>query len=584
MTTNSISENLIYQRKLKGYTQEELSGRTNVTVRTIQRIEKGDVHPHLQTVKLLAAALEIEISDLLPLEDPKQEIIQKKWLILIHGTPLIGMVLPFFNILLPLFLWIHKRQDHPVYDRHGRGALNFHITVTIAFFLGFLALLTVEKVGFIFFASVIPFTIIVTLVNIISIIRSNRYFYPLAIPFLSKNRFKRMPTMMKMAVSLILLGGFNPAYAQDIEQLDKKVISAKILTKHIEALREAGNVHGLAVVIFNQNEAIYSRNFGYKNIEEKLPINDSTNIYGGSLSKAVFGVLVMKLVEENVIDLDTPLEKYLPKKIYEYKPQAQWHDDFTALKQDSLYHKITARMCLAHTTGFTNWVGPGETLKVNFEPGSKYSYSGMGITYLQVVLEKIIGKNIKDIAKEKIFDPLQMKNTSYEYKSKFDADLAYGHSEDGRIWEKDKDNEPRAASTLETTVKDYTIFLEAVLQNKIISKNSREELFSPQISIHSVAQFPPLSEQTTNKYDPIELSYGLGWGIFQTPYGYAAFKECRGTGFIHYSVLFPETGKGVLLMSNSDNAGGIFKELLEITIANTYTPWEWENYIPYDHK
>ena len=109
METKSIAKNLVYQRKLKGYTQEELSGRTEVTVRTIQRIEKGDVSPHLQTVRLLATALDIEVKDLLPLENPKEENIQKKWLLLLHSIPFLGFIIPLANILLPLFLWIHKR-------------------------------------------------------------------------------------------------------------------------------------------------------------------------------------------------------------------------------------------------------------------------------------------------------------------------------------------------------------------------------------------------------------------------------------------------------------------------------------------
>ena len=68
----------------------------------------------------------------------------------------------------------------------------------------------------------------------------------------------------------------------------------------------------------------------------------------------------------------------------------------------------------------------------------------------------------------------------------------------------------------------------------------------------------------------------MTWVVeFSNPLWLRSFKECGGTGFTIYSVIFPETGKGVLLMSNSDNEGGIFKELLEITIANTYTPWEW---------
>ena len=117
---NKLAENLVYQRKLKGLTQKDLSDRTNVTVRTIQRIEKGETDPHLQTIKLLAAALEVEVDELMVLEDPKEENIQKKWLLLIHATPFIGFVIPLANIFIPLFLWIHKRDDNRIYREHGR--------------------------------------------------------------------------------------------------------------------------------------------------------------------------------------------------------------------------------------------------------------------------------------------------------------------------------------------------------------------------------------------------------------------------------------------------------------------------------
>ena len=128
MTTQSIAKNLTYYRRSKGYSQEELSKRTNVTVRTIQRIENAEVNPHLNTIKLLAAALDIEVDELLPLKNPKQETIRKKWLLLLHATPLLGMFIPPCNVLIPLFLWIHKREDSPLYDQHGRKIINFHIT------------------------------------------------------------------------------------------------------------------------------------------------------------------------------------------------------------------------------------------------------------------------------------------------------------------------------------------------------------------------------------------------------------------------------------------------------------------------
>ncbi|QNK61955.1 beta-lactamase family protein [Pedobacter sp. PAMC26386] len=96
------------------------------------------------------------------------------------------------------------------------------------------------------------------------------------------------------------------------------------------------------------------------------------------MSKCVFAVLVLKLVEQGKIDLDKPLQDYLPRPIYEYKKQRRWHDDYSSLKGDILFSKITARICLDHTSGFPNWRWdmPDEKLKVIQQPGKRYSYSG----------------------------------------------------------------------------------------------------------------------------------------------------------------------------------------------------------------
>lgn len=368
-----------------------------------------------------------------------------------------------------------------------------------------------------------------------------------------------------------------------IVRLDNTEISKDSLTAKINQLIKDANVGGMAVTVFNDNTPVYQHTFGFKNVPKQLSLTDSTNIYGASLSKAVFSMLVMKLVEEQVIDLDTPLESYLPKKIYEYEPQTRWHDNYSDLKTDSLYHKITARMCLAHTSGFNNWrfFEEDRKLRVNFEPGSKYFYSGEGLVFLQVVLEKLTGKGLEELAQEHIFKPLGMDNTSYHWQSRFEKDFAHGHNINGEPFGKDIDNEPRSASTMETTSGDYTKFLTAVLNEQILSKASYEEMFSPQIRIKSLAHFGPNAKTTTNKYDAINLSCGLAWLYFDTPHGKAVTKSGHGDGFQHYSILFPETGKGILIMTNSDNGESIYKELLEAALADIYTPWEWSNYIPY---
>lgn len=588
METQSIAKNLVYQRKLKGYTQEELSERTEVTVRTIQRIEKGDVSPHLQTIKLLASALEVEVNDLLPLENPKEENIQKKWLLLLHSIPFLGFIIPLANILLPLFLWIHKRDDNKLYDIHGAKVINFQLSLSILYFLSFIALVTIEKWGFLLFITVIPFGVLIMLYNIMKVVSTHKCYYPLAFPFIkasSKRPSSTLKGLLLMLISGIMFTSCNPPKErQGIQRLDGSVIAKDSLTHKIESLVKLADVQGLAIAVYNTKLPVYKNIFGYKDFQKKLDLTDSTNVYGASLSKAVFSVLVMKLVEDKVIDLDTPLESYLPKKIYEYKPLTRWHDDYSDLKTDSLYHQITARMCLAHTTGFANWrfFESDQKLKVNGIPGTRYNYSGEGFVYLQVVLEKITGKGLEELAQEIIFKPLQMKNSSYEWQTRFEKDFAYGHRQNGETYKKDMDNEPRAGSTLETTASDYIKFLTAILNQEILSKASYDEIFSPQIRIHSVKQFGPEAKLTTDKYDGINLSYGLGWAYLETPYGKGVSKGGHGDGFQHYSILFPESGIGIFIMTNSDNGESIYKELLAYTIKDKYTPWEWSNYIPYN--
>ena len=390
----------------------------------------------------------------------------------------------------------------------------------------------------------------------------------------------------KILFILLFTGLQSLAQEKTVTRLDNSKISFAELDHKIQSLMNAASVQGLAITIFNNREAVYKKTFGYKRIDTKEPIQTSTNIYGASLSKPVFAVLVLKLVEEGVLDLDKPLQEYLPKPIYDYTPTKKWHDNYTDLRTDSLYRKITARMCLDHTTGFSNWrwYETDQKLRVNFTPGTKYNYSGEGMVYLQVVLEHLLGTSLEELMQKKIFIPLHMDRSSYQWQTKFEDDYCVGHQSTGKLYEKDKDNDARAASTLETTLDDYTKFTEAVLKGTLLKKQTTKEMFSPQIRLRSIQQFGPLQFRDSTGNDAIQLSYGLGWGLLQSPYGTGAFKEGHGDGFQHYTILFPKTGIGIVIMTNSDNGESIFKELLEITIGDIYTPWYWENYIPYNQK
>ena len=376
-------------------------------------------------------------------------------------------------------------------------------------------------------------------------------------------------------------------FAQTVIRLDDSRVSANELDKKINQLMKDASVAGIAVSIFNDNKPVYNKVFGTKNTETKAPLQLNTNFYGASLSKAVFAVLVMKLVEEKIINLDKPLQDYLPKPVYDYGTGSSWNEDFTSLKDQPLYKKITARHCLSHSSGLANWrwYEPDQKLRIHFEPGSQYSYSGEGLCYLQFVIEKTTGKRLNELMKEKLFGPAGMKNSSYTWQPEYEANYCFGHDKTGKPYPKDKDNAPRSASTLETTPQDYTLFTAALLQKKILKHASLDTLFKQQLRLRSKVQMGTDAwKDSTNENDNILLGYALGWGRLQTPYGFGVFKEGHGDGFQHYSILFPEKRLGIVILANSDNAESIFKELLEYAIGDRFTPWRWQNYIPYNQK
>src|SRR6187549_1632039 len=325
-----------------------------------------------------------------------------------------------------------------------------------------------------------------------------------------RNRYSYLSVMRKLIFTLSYLFFNSFVFAQTITRLDDSRVSANELDKKIKQLMKDASVTGMAISIFNDNKPVYNKVFGYKNTETKAPLQATTNIYGASLSKAVFSVLVMKLVKEKIISLDKPLQDYLPQPVYDYGQGSNWGQDFTSLKDEPLYKKITARHCLSHYSGFGNWrwFEPEQKLHIHFEPGSQYSYSGDGLGYLQLVIEKITGKKLNELMKEKLFGPIGMKNSSYTWQPEYEANYCLGHDKTGKPYQKDKDNAPRSASTLETTAEDYTLFTTAVLQKKILKPASFDTLFGQQLRLHSKVQMGTDAwKDSTNENDDIRLGY-----------------------------------------------------------------------------
>lgn len=128
-------------RTKKGLSQEELAESAKVNLRTIQRIENNENEPRMNTLKLICQVLEINDNELLE----QNTEIDKDYIFYLHLSILSGLLIPLGNIILPLILWLNKKNEINGLSKTGANLLNFQfIWSTITFLL----IITLAQVGF----------------------------------------------------------------------------------------------------------------------------------------------------------------------------------------------------------------------------------------------------------------------------------------------------------------------------------------------------------------------------------------------------------------------------------------------------
>jgi CubicO group peptidase (beta-lactamase class C family) len=362
-----------------------------------------------------------------------------------------------------------------------------------------------------------------------------------------------------------------------VERLDGHALSVADIDRGVEALVRANSVVGLGVALIRDGRVVYLRGFGIRNVAQRLPLTPDTVMYGASLTKATFAYMVMQLVDEKKIDLDRPIGEYLSKPLPDY-PQ------YADLAGDDRWRKLTFRILLDHTTGFANfrWAEPDSKLHFHRDPGVRFDYSGEGLNLAQFVVETGLGLDAGKEMQRRVFDRFGMTRTSLTWREDLSANEAVAYLTNGEGRGHNRRGKVGAAGSMDTTLRDWSRFLAGVVNGEGLSAGAMAEMVRLQIPIDSVAQFPTLSSGTTDANKSIHLGYGLGWGVFESPYGHAFFKEGHDDGTGNYALCIQPRRACVLLMSNSDRAEGIFKALVEELMGDVGLPWRWENYIPYD--
>ena len=361
-------------------------------------------------------------------------------------------------------------------------------------------------------------------------------------------------------------------------------LHGQALDRRVQALMVAAHVPGLALALIENGRITYLKAYGERDVEQHLPLQTDTVMYAASLTKAAFAYSVMMLVDQGKIDLDRPIDKYLPKPLPDYPKYAD-------LAGDPRWRLLTPRILLNHRSGFANfrYLPPGKDydpngkLRFYFDPGTRYSYSGEGINLLQFVIEHGLHIDVDDAMRIHLFQRFDMPRTSMTWRDDFASNVAQGYDENGkRIGHKQR-SETRAAGSMDTTLHDYAQLAAAMVRGDGLKPATHAAWLKPQIRIRSVQQFPTVILPDTADNDGIALSYALGVGTYTSPQGKVWFKEGHDDGTNNLLVCVQRRRACLLMLSNSSNAESTFPYLIQATLGNICFPWYWTGYIPYDH-
>lgn len=354
--------------------------------------------------------------------------------------------------------------------------------------------------------------------------------------------------MLIVFISVVLMSYSTFAYNDNSYiRLDKKSIEFSEINKFIEEKMKESKIPGLSLAIIDNSKVIFCKGYGIRTANSQEFVNENTIFEAASLGKPVFAYTVMRLAQDKLIDLDKPLYQYF---------------DYKDLASDTHSRKITARMLLSHTSGLPNWRGQ-DGLKLLFEPGEKFSYSGEGYIYLQKVVEEICGKPVNQIVKERVFEPLQMNRSSYVWETDFDDNYAIGHDEKGNPQVKFKPNSAGVAGTLHTTASDYAKFLIDISKQQGIQGNIVNDMLKPQVKLID-----------TNGERGVY--WGLGFGLQNNKENIALWHWGNNVYFNNYTILYEERNIGVVYFTNSSNGLNIAKDVIPyITGDNDQVSLDW---------
>lgn len=368
-------------------------------------------------------------------------------------------------------------------------------------------------------------------------------------------------------------------------RMPERLPTGAAIDRQAEGLLAHTGARGLAIAVIDRGKVTYVEAYGERNAKGD-PLRTDTIMYGASLTKTVFAYTVLRLVDQGRIDLDTPLAAYLDKPLPDYDTEAIHPDKYGPYKDlagDPRWKKITARMVLTHSTGFLNfyWLEPDQKLRIHFEPGSRYAYSGEGMILLQFAIEngrksKGLGVDVGDLVRTNVFEPLGMKRSSLMWRDDFTGNLADGWNDKGEPQPHDQRSKVRAAGSMDTTIDDLSKFAAALVSGEGLSRAARAGMVKPQLHIGTRTQFPSLQDELPADRQRKDLYAGLGVVVFDGPQGHSFYKGGHDGQTGNTLVCIEARQRCVLILANDVRAEAGFAELVRFILGDTGVPWAWE--------
>jgi CubicO group peptidase (beta-lactamase class C family) len=234
-------------------------------------------------------------------------------------------------------------------------------------------------------------------------------------------RFKKM--IQIFLVLLIIVGTSLYILAPHPPDTPKQVKGVTELEAYLNQLVKSGGPPGLSLVVVKDGQIVYNNAFGYADKPHNIRATSDTVYHWWSMTKIPTAIAIMQLQEEGKVDLDEPVEKYLP-----------WFDVIYPSAQSPI---ITIRNLLQHTSGLPDtipamvgWVHyddetPNQTEivkkqlpkfnKLKFTPGSKAVYSNLNYLVLGAIIESVSGQTYEAYIIQNILQPLGMSHTDFVF-------------------------------------------------------------------------------------------------------------------------------------------------------------------------